>query len=398
MIVLQIHNRYLTRGGEDESREAEVRLLREHGHRVIEYVESNERVSELRGVRTSLRTIWSRESYRKVEDLIRRENPDVTLVHNFFPLVSPSVYYASHRQGVPVVQYIRNYRLFCPAATFFRDGRVCELCLGRSLAVPGIRHRCYHARRSASAVVALMSALHRTVGTWRTRVDRYVALSEFAKKKCMAGGLPAHKLTVQPNFVHPDPGIGEGRGGFILFVGRVASEKGLETLIDAWNLLENRVPLKIIGEGPEAPRLRAHTLGWAGVEWLGRKTMADTLDLMGQAAVLVFPSEWYETFGRVAIEAYAKGTPVIASRLGAIEELVEDGRTGFLFEPGDARSLADRLRVFLAMGDTERATMRHAARRTYETRYTAERHYTLLMELLTSVVRRPDPVGVGVAS
>jgi glycosyltransferase involved in cell wall biosynthesis len=398
MIVLQIHNRYLTRGGEDESREAEVRLLREHGHRVIEYVESNERVSELGGVRTALRTIWSRESYRKVEDLIRREKPDVTLVHNFFPLVSPSVYYASHRQGVPVVQYIRNYRLFCPAATFFRDGRVCELCLGRSLATPGIRYRCYHARRSASAVVALMSALHRAVGTWRIRVDRYVALSEFAKGKCTEGGLPAHKLTVQPNFVHPDPGIGDGHGGFILFVGRVASEKGLETLIDAWNLLENRVPLKIIGEGPEAPRLRAHTLGWVGVEWLGRKTMAETLEAMGQAALLVLPSEWYETFGRVAIEAYAKGTPVIASRLGAVEELVEDGCTGFLFEPGDARSLADRLRVFLAMGDAERATMRRAARRTYETRYTAERHYTLLMELLTSVVRRPDPVGVGGAS
>lgn len=398
MIVLQIHNQYLTRGGEDESREAEVRLLREHGHRVIEYVESNERVSELGGARTAFRTIWSRESCRKVESLIRREKPDVTLVHNFFPLVSPAVYYASRRLGVPVVQYIRNYRLFCPAATFFRSGQVCELCLGRSLAVPGIRHRCYRDSRSASAVVALMGALHRVAGTWRTQVDRYVALSEFARKKCIEGGLPAHKLTVQPNFVHPDPGVGEGRGGFILFVGRVAPEKGLATLIEAWRLLRNPVSLKIIGDGPESIRLRTQTRGCAGLDWLGRKTMAETLELMGQAAVLVLPSEWYETFGRVAIEAYAKGTPVIASRLGAVEELVEEGRTGFLFEPGHAGALADRLQGFFAMGDAERATMRRAARKAYETRFTAERHYTLLMDLLTSVVRRPGPAWEGIPS
>ena len=390
MIVLQIHNRYLTRGGEDESREAEARLLREYGHHVIEYVESNERVAELGGVRTAVRTLWSAESFRKVDALIRSENPEVTIVHNFFPLVSPSVYYASRRHGVPVVQYVRNYRLFCPAATFFRAGRVCELCLRRSLALPGVRYRCYHGRRSVTAVVALMSALHRTVGTWQRRVDCYVPLSEFSRRKCIEGGLPAHKLTVQANFVHPDPGTGDGRGGFILFVGRAAPEKGLSTMIDAWRLLKDPAPLKIIGEGPEATALRARTRGWDGIEWLGPKTMADTLETMGRAAVLVFPSEWYETFGRVAIEAYAKGTPVIASRLGAVEELVEDGRTGFLFKAGDSRALADRLRDFFALGDAERQAMRRAARQAYEARYTAERHYVLLMELLTSVARRAD--------
>jgi glycosyltransferase involved in cell wall biosynthesis len=391
MIVLQIHNRYLTRGGEDESREAEVRVLREHGHRVIEYVESNERVAALGGWRTALRALWSIESFRKADALIRREKPDVMVVHNFFPLVSPSIYYAARRHGIPVVQFIHNYRLFCPGATFFRGGRVCELCLGRSLATPGIRYRCYHEQRSASAVVALMSAVHRAVGTWRLRVDRYVAVSEFARRKCVEGGLPSQKLMVKPNFVHPDPGAGDGRGGFILFVGRVAPEKGLDTLIDAWLLLKKPAPLKIIGEGPEASRLRARTLGRDGVEWLGLKSMAETLAVMGEAAVLVLPSEWYETFGRVAIEAYAKGTPVIASRLGAVEELVEDGRTGFLFTAGDAVAMADRLQVLLAMGEVDRAAMRNAARQAYEARYTAERDYDAFMELLTDVARRSVP-------
>jgi glycosyltransferase involved in cell wall biosynthesis len=398
MIVLQIHNRYMTRGGEDESREAEVRLLREHGHRVIEYVENNERVADLGGVRTAIRTLWSMESYRTVEALIRREKPDVTVVHNFFPLVSPSVYYASRRHGVPVVQYIRNYRLFCPAATLFRDGRVCELCLGRPLAMPGIRYRCYHARRSASAVVALMSALHRAMGTWRARVDRYVTLSEFARRKCVEGGLPADRLTVQPNFVHPDSGAGEGRDGFVLFVGRISPEKGLATLLDAWRSLETTVRLKIIGDGPEFAGFRARTQGWESVGWAGRRTMAETLDMMGRAAVLVFPSECYETFGRVVIESYSKGTPVIASRLGAVEELVEVGRTGFLFEPGNAASLADRLRVFLAMGEAERAVLRNAARQAYESLYTADHHYAVLMELLTAVARRSTPGAERIAS
>lgn len=391
MIILQIHNRYLTRGGEDESREAEVRLLRGHGHRVIEYVEDNQRVLALGRIRTALRTIWSQESFRRVEALIRSEHPDVVVVHNFFPLVSPSVYYAARRHGVPVVQYIRNYRLFCPSALFFREGRICERCLGKWLAVPGIRYRCYHHSLSASAVVALMSAFHRLLGTWRSRVDRYITLSEFAWRKCAEGGLKAAHLAVHPNFVHPDPGQGDGAGNFILFAGRIAPEKGLATVLKAWRTWRHPVPLKIIGDGPEAAGMRAQTAGWAGVEWLGRKSSAETLEMMGQAAALVVPSECYETFGRVAIEAYARGTPVIASRLGALEELVEEGRTGFLFKPGDAGDLAARLDEFLAMNPAAQAAMRQAARMQYERHYSAEHHYAKLMELLSSVAGSRSP-------
>jgi glycosyltransferase involved in cell wall biosynthesis len=386
MIVLQLHNRYLTRGGEDESREAEVRLLRERGHRVIEYVEDNARVAELGAWRTATRTLWSAESFRKVAALIRQEQPDVTVVHNFFPLISPSVYYASRRHGVPVVQYLRNYRLFCPAATFFRNGQPCELCLGRMLAWPGIRHRCYHGQFAASAVVASMSGVHRALGTWRTRVDAYVALSEFGRRKCIRGGIPERRLTVLPNFVHPDPGVSDGREGGILFVGRVAPEKGLGTLIDAWGMLTSPPPLRIVGDGPDADRLRHRTGGRDRIEWLGRKTMAETLDAMGRAQVLVVPSECYETFGRTAIEAYAKGTPVIAARGGAVEELVEDGRTGFLFDPGNAGALAGQLRAFLAMNAAARTAMRSAARQAYEARFTADRYYAMLMNVLSSVV------------
>lgn len=386
MIVLQIHNRYLIRGGEDESREAEARLLRDRGHRVVEYVEDNVRVAALGNWRAAIRTLWSAESYRSVSDLIRRERPDVTVVHNFFPLVSPSVYYASRRQGVPVIQVLRNYRLFCPAATFFRDGQPCELCLGRLLALPGIRHRCYRNRRSATAVVSLMSALHRACGTWRRQVDRYVALSEFARAMCVKGGLPVGAIHVHPNFVHPDPGIGAGDGGYLLYVGRLSPEKGLGTLLDAWRQVKPSTPLKVVGDGPQAATWQSRTRDWTGLEWLGRRSMAETLSLMGHAAALVFPSACYETFGRVAIEAYAKGTPVIASRLGALEELVEDGRTGFLFSHGDASALAGRLQSFLALPPDARAAMRIAARRRYETLYTADRHYEQLMGLLTAVI------------
>ncbi len=392
MKILQIHNRYLVRGGEDESREAEVRLLREKGHHVIEYVESNERVAELGNWRTAIRTLWSAESYHKVVSLILHEKPDVLVVHNFFPLISPSVYYAARRYGIPVVQYLRNYRLFCPAAIFFREGKVCELCLGRWLAFPGIWYGCYRNRRMASAVVALMSMLHRVLGSWNLPRVHYVALSEFARKKYVMGGIsPAH-LSVQSNFLYSDPGMGDGCGNFILFVGRLSPEKGVSTLLNAWRLLKNPIPLKIIGEGAEADVLRGQSLGWDGVTWLGRMSIEGTLAMMGKAAVLVVPSECYETFGRVVIESYAKGTPVIASRIGAVQELVEEERTGFLFDSGDANKLADQLNRFLVLSESERKMMRIAARRTYESHFTADRHYSLLMELLTSVVRGQNPV------
>ena len=214
-----------------------------------------------------------------------------------------------------MVQTLHNFRLLCPNALLFRDGRVCEDCLGRSIPWPAVVHKCYRGSRSATAAVAAMLMVHRAMGTWWEAVDVYIALAEFCRRKFIEGGLPAEKIVVKPNFIATDPGVGGGRGGYGVFVGRLAPEKGLETLLKAWKILGGKVPLKVVGDGPMTATVEGSEAKDAGIEWLGHRSAQEVYSLIGEAMFLVFPSEWYENLPRVIIEAFAKGTPVIASRL-----------------------------------------------------------------------------------
>jgi glycosyltransferase involved in cell wall biosynthesis len=232
-------------------------------------------------------------------------------------------------------------------------------------------HGCYRGSRSASAAVATSIAYHRWVGTWRTAVDRFVAMSEFTRAKYVEAGYDGARIAVKPNFVTPDPDVGPGDGGFALFVGRLSPGKGIETLLRAWASLGSRLPLVVAGSGPLEPTVRQAADG-VRVRWLGQRSAEEALELMGRARLLVFPSESFETFGRVVIEAFAKGTPVVAARAGAVAELVEDGRTGATFAPGDARDLVRQ--VLRVLGHDDPLALRAASRRAFEARYTAERN------------------------
>ncbi|MBW4640141.1 MAG: glycosyltransferase [Gloeocapsa sp. UFS-A4-WI-NPMV-4B04] len=379
MRILSVHNRYQIRGGEDESRESEERLLREMGHLVEVYEENNERIAELNPMRMAVNTVWSVEAYKTIRSRLREQPHDLVHVQNFFPLISPSIYYAAKAEKVPVVQTLRNYRLLCPNALFFRDGHVCEDCLGKFVPWPGILHACYR-DRMATGVVTAMLTTHRMLRSWTEAVDIYIALTEFARQKFIQGGFPAEKIVVKPNFVHPDPGTGEGRGGYALFVGRLSPEKGISTLLEAWKQLGGKIPLKIVGDGPLALQVAEAAKQMLGVEWLERKPLEEVYELIGQAAFIVFPSEWYETFGRVAIEAFAKGTPVIAAAIGAIAELVEPERNGFHFRPGDPQDLAAKVELALSQPG-KLAQMRQEARAEFEKKYTAKENYLRLMRI-----------------
>jgi glycosyltransferase involved in cell wall biosynthesis len=378
--ILSVHNRYQIRGGEDECYEAEVALLREMGHEVEVYEENNDRVADLGKVQLAVKTIWSQDTYQNVRQQMASAPCDVMHVQNFFPLISPSVYYAAKAEGIPIVQTLHNYRLLCPNALFFREGKVCEDCLGKFIPYPGVQHGCYRENKAASAGVASLIALHRLMRTWTKTVDLYVALTEFARQKFIEGGLPADKIVVKPHFIHPDPGPGRGSGRYALFVGRLSVEKGLDTLLEAWTQLDDRLPLKIIGDGPLADRVMEATQRLPNVEWLGRKSLAEVYALMGEATCLVFPSKWYETFGRVAVEAFAKGTPVIAANIGAIAELVNAGHTGLHFRTGDPDDLRDRVKWVLANPEAL-SQMRQAARAEFEAKYTVKKNYEALMDI-----------------
>jgi glycosyltransferase involved in cell wall biosynthesis len=387
MRILTLHNKYKFRGGEDESSESEDSMLRSRGHAIFRYEQDNAAIRSTNLIQVAGRTIYSGKSYRRIRELLRVLRPQVVDLHNFFPLISPSAYYACEAERVPVVQTLHNYRLLCPSALFFRNGKPCEDCVGRAFPYPGIQHKCYHDSALGSAAVASMIGVHRLLNTWRDHVSMYITLTKFCRDKFIQAGLPADKLRIKPNFVYPDPGIGDGAEDFALFVGRLSPEKGLRTMFDAWEVLRCPIRLKIVGEGPMESEIAEECSNSPYIEWLGGQPPESVYELMGKAKFLVFPSECYETFGRVAIEAFAKGTPVVLSDIGALSEMVEHGRTGWYFPPGDAEGLAAIVDNILTHPQML-PCMRREARREFETKYTAEINYVRSIEIFDEVVSR----------
>jgi glycosyltransferase involved in cell wall biosynthesis len=380
MRVLMVHCRYQIRGGEDECYEAEQRLLREAGVEVDGYEDDNRRVAQNGALRTALDTVWSESAYHAIRARLRTKRYDLVHVHNFFPLISPAVYHAAQAEGCAVVQTLHNYRMACPAGIFYRDGRVCEDCLGRAVPWPGVLHGCYRGSRAGTAAVAAMLAGHRLIGTWQSKVDLYIALNEFMREKAIAAGLPAHKIVIKPNFVSHDPGVGDGQGGFALFTARLNREKGVPELLAAWQRLGARIPLKILGDGPLTEDVVRAAAANPAIEYLGRRPLADFYELLGRARFFIFTSTWYEGFPRVISEAYARGTPIVASAIGPIAEVVVDGRTGLHFRPGDVDDLAAKV-GWLFDHPAEEAALRQGARAEFEARYTADDNRAQLLAI-----------------
>jgi len=366
---------------------AEAALLRGHGHEVREFLKDNKEIQN--GGRLGLLrdTIWSSRSYAELAALIGSFHPDLVHFHNTLPLVSPAAIHAAKSRGLPTVQTLHNYRLACPNGLMFRSGRVCEDCLGRSVAWPGVLHACYRHSRVASAAVTAMLATHKFMGTWRDKIDMHIALTEFVRGKYVESGIPAERIAVKPNFLADDPGPGNGRGGFALFVGRLTPEKGVETLLAAWPRIPGAVPLKIVGDGPLSGVVADAAGRVPGVSWLGERRHEEVLALMGEATFLLVPSLWYEPFGLTIIEAFARGTPVIGADIGSIGTLIRHGRTGLLHRPADAEDLAEKITWFLSNPDTV-APMRRAARQAFEENYNAPRNYERLMEIYALAIDR----------
>jgi glycosyltransferase involved in cell wall biosynthesis len=380
--ILVVHNRYQQPGGEDAVVEAEVNLLRRRGHAVETYIRDNDELNEMSRLNALAENLWSRRTWSDVAKLTRAFRPDVIHVHNTFAMVSSSVYWAAARAVVPVVQTLHNFRLMCVQAMFLKDGKVCEDCIDR---VPwrGVVHKCYRSSGLYSAAQATVIGMNRAIGTYRDRVTRYIALTDFCRDKFIQGGLPAERISVKPNFVDIERVPTNGRRGG-LFVGRLAAEKGVDVLLAALKELPN-VSIDVIGDGPERARLAEHPqvnlLGWLGA--------AEINERMQRAAYLVMPSIWYENFPRTLVEAYANGLPVIASRLGSLAELVDHGRTGLVFEPRSAHDLARHLAWAEAFPQKMRA-MGENARETYEARFTPERNYARLLEIYEHAVAGID--------
>lgn len=386
MRVLAVHNSYQQRGGEDESFEAEVTLLESQGVEVRRYCRHNDEIGHRAGARTAIETIWSERSYREVLSILREFRPHVMHCYNIFPLISPSVYYAARGQGVAVVQRLSNYRHFCLDSGLLYQAQPCRLCQKKTIAWPGVLRRCYRNSRSASTVVATSFALHRLLRTWSTKVDQYIALSESTRREYQAAGYSAEQISVVANFVAPDPGVGPGRGGYAIFVGRLTESKGIGTLLEAWRELP--LDLKVVGQGPLLKDVQKASEQNPRIQVLGFVPRAETTTLMKEALCVVVPSLAAETFGRVVAEGFSVGTPAICSRVGALQELVKHGRTGLLFEPGDSLGLRRLVTDMRQLDELEKSQMRSSARAEFENHYTAESTLKSLMTVYDRALAR----------
>jgi glycosyltransferase involved in cell wall biosynthesis len=359
---------------------------------VISYERSNweaDSYTGLRKLQLAARTIWSENTRQQFAQLLNRQQPDVVHVHNTFTMISPSIFSACKETNIPVVKTLHNYRLCCPAGTFFRDGHPCEDCMDKNLWC-SVFHGCYRHSRAATAAVALELSVHRLRDTWTRDVDCYIALTDFARRKFLRAGLPADRLFVKPNFVYPDPGMkGAGEGHYALFVGRLSEER-VRTMLAAWSLLRiRRIPLVVIGGGPHLQTLRESTRG-SGLDhitFMGHIPREKVLAAMHDARFLVFSSEWYENFPVTIAESFACGVPVVCSRIGAMQEIVQDGHTGLNFASGDAADLAAKVEWAWDHPQQLR-TLGAQGRREYEAKYTAEKSYPVLMDIYRTAMQR----------
>jgi len=378
MRVLLVHERYRLRGGEDVAVEAEEALLREHGVDVASLIEDNKRIQGGGTLGLALRSIWSREGYDLVSRAIAAHRPDIVHVHNTFPLLSPAVYDAIRAHGLPVIQTLHNFRLLCANGFLLKQGTPCQECLTRLVKWPAVAHACYRGDRKASAAVAAIVGIHKALGTWRNKVDLLLALNPHSRDLFIEGGLPPDRVAVCPPAVR-DPGppaasASDRRGA--LFVGRLSPEKGIETLIEAWRGVD--MPLDVVGEGPLSERLARQAP--AHVRFHGGLSASGVSAAMTRAAVLMFPSLWYESFGLVVAEAMAHGLPVLASSGGSVMHMLEDGVSGRFARPGDVADWRAKATAMMAQPDMLHR-MGAAARRTFETRFSTAPAFARRMEL-----------------
>lgn len=391
MRILLIHNQYQQPGGEDKVYSNELSLLREHGHEVFEYLISNKSISWNFNPLLAINTIWSHPSYKEIRKIVRRVRPQVVHFHNTLPIISPAGYYAARHEGVPVVQTLHNFRLFCPGSTFFRDGNVCEECLGKAFPWPGIVHKCYRKSSLATGVVASMLGFHGALGTWVKAVNTYIVLTNFAREKFIEGGLPAKNIIVKPNFSYSttDLTARDSTDEYALFVGRLSPEKGIDTLLAAWEGIEKRLPLRIVGDGPLKDQVVKIANSSTSIEYLGWVEELEVNALMKNAKFLVLPSKWFEGFPMVIVEAYANGLPVIASNHGSLSSVIDHKRTGLLFTPNDSDDLTAMVDWALAHED-EFAQIRLAARKEFETKYCADQNYKLLIDIYKNAIEHSN--------
>jgi glycosyltransferase involved in cell wall biosynthesis len=382
--VLQVYNEYRSHGGEDAVVHLEAELLRQHGHQVELLRVSTKELDGagfLRLAAAGFGTAWSLRGYSMMKKAITRFSPDIVHVHNTFPLLSPSVFWAADRAGVPVVQTLHNYRLTCANSLLLRDDRPCQECVGH-FPWPGLRHRCFGSSFPRTAAVTSMNVLHRWLGTYQTKVHAYIVLTAFSKEILTRAGLPQGRIHVKPNFGPATVRLISPPVRRFIFAGRIARYKGVHLLLEAWARLASAGhQLLIVGDGPDRAELEQRFAAHANIVWCGNQPREKVIDLISASQWLVLPSLAYENFPMSVLEALSAGTPVIVPNHGAFAAIVSDRVEGLLFSACDSASLSSALQTALDASEGVWTQWSLNARNKHLTEYTAHSNYAQLMSV-----------------
>jgi glycosyltransferase involved in cell wall biosynthesis len=393
MKILLVHNKYKQRGGEDVAVELESSLLLSKGHSVeVLYFDNAEISSGNNGFMSAARAIYNSDSANLLSKRIEEFQPDILHIHNLFFIASPSILYAAWKKKIPVVQTLHNYRLICANSLLLRDNRPCELCRHQTFPMSGIIYKCYRGSSGASALVTTITSWHKVIGTWQKKIDKFIALTNFARNKLEDSSLKPlpNQIVVKPNFI-PDPGTNHSeREDFFLFVGRLSAEKGAKFLCEAFSQLQSN--LIIAGDGPEKVELEKQYADCSNISFTGLLERNAVLDLMKKCKALIIPSIWYEGLPFTMLEAFSMGTPVLASRLGGMEESIEPGKNGFLFNPNDAPDITRCIMHFLGTIKSDPGIY-HTTREIYLARYHPESNYNAIMNIYEEVIRKKKNLG-----
>lgn len=383
--ILLIHNQYQHRGGEDTVFESELKLLQKNGETVETLIFNNDQIKSVADkVKFGLYSFYNPDSSRLLKDKINVYNPDVIHVHNFFPIASPSLFYVANDKNIPIVMTLHNYRLLCPNAMFFREGKVCEDCITKSFALDGVIHGCYRDSKLQTLFLATMTWFHKKNGTWQNRIDKYIALTDFAKNKFLNSSLKlsASKIEIKPNFV-VDNGFELEKEEYCLFVGRLSKEKGIDILLHAFQSSTRK--LMIIGTGPMLETVEEYSKKYDNIEYLGFQSIDFIISKLKKAKALIFTSISYEGMPMTILESFSTGTPVICGDIGGPSEIIDQERTGLVYKAGDSMELQSKIEKLYDEPEHYTALCKNA-RKEFEEKYSEERNYTQLISIYKKVI------------
>lgn len=387
MRILFVHNKYKYRGGEDTVLNTEFDLLIAKGHEVEKLIfDNNNIIGFTKKIQSGISSIYSITSARLLEEKINEFKPDVIHIHNLFFQASPSIIIKANKLNVPVVLTIHNFRLICSNALLLRNNKTCELCINEVFPLHGIKYKCYHSSSVDTALVTAITGIHKVLSTWRNKIDVIISLSSFMKEKLVNSSLrlPKNKIVIKPNFVPDSEIINYKKENFYLFVGRLTKEKGIHFLI-SYFLNHPNQKLKIAGDGPEFSNVLEKIKNASNIEFLGQQSKEDILKLMGASKALLFPSIWYEGLPMTIVEAFSVGTPVIASNIGSMAEMIQNEYNGFLYNPEDAKEL-ERSINSIQNSDLTYEELCNNARKTYLKNYHPDVHYKAIMEIYLNAI------------